>query len=316
MPRSATSGGADAAVHAALVEVVAEKTGYPAEVLEPGMQLDADLGIDSIKRVEILAAHPGPTARQPRSSARSTSAPSAPSGRSPTSSPGIADHADAAGGDLRRGDARGACGVGRRWSARRPATPPRSSNPACSSTPTWASTRSSGSRSSPRIQERLPASPGHRPGAPRHHPHPRPDRRLPRRSAGQSAAASSPSAAGRSPDRWPREPPVRRLIPTPVALDDRAGRRAPRRSMATSGSATMGRPLAAAVRELGWGRSGTVSTSDQLRRSLDRAPTGSPAGPVRPCEPAGAGNLDAFRLLRPRPPARQGGTLRLGVRER
>ena len=44
------------AVHAVLVEVVSEKTGYPAEVLEPGMQLDADLGIDSIKRVEILAA--------------------------------------------------------------------------------------------------------------------------------------------------------------------------------------------------------------------------------------------------------------------
>ena len=44
------------AVHAVLVEVVSEKTGYPAEVLEPGMQLDADLGIDSIKRVEILAS--------------------------------------------------------------------------------------------------------------------------------------------------------------------------------------------------------------------------------------------------------------------
>ena len=43
-------------IHAALVEVVSEKTGYPAEVLEPGMQLDADLGIDSIKRVEILSA--------------------------------------------------------------------------------------------------------------------------------------------------------------------------------------------------------------------------------------------------------------------
>ena len=43
-------------VHAILVEVVSEKTGYPAEVLEPAMQLDADLGIDWIKRVEILAA--------------------------------------------------------------------------------------------------------------------------------------------------------------------------------------------------------------------------------------------------------------------
>ena len=52
----ATPADAAAEIHAALVEVVAEKTGYPAEVLEPAMQLDADLGIDSIKRVEILAA--------------------------------------------------------------------------------------------------------------------------------------------------------------------------------------------------------------------------------------------------------------------
>ena len=43
-------------VRAILLEVVSEKTGYPAEMLEPGMQLDADLGIDSIKRVEILSA--------------------------------------------------------------------------------------------------------------------------------------------------------------------------------------------------------------------------------------------------------------------
>ena len=40
----------------ALVAVVAEKTGYPAEVLDLDMQLDADLGIDSIKRVEIFSA--------------------------------------------------------------------------------------------------------------------------------------------------------------------------------------------------------------------------------------------------------------------
>jgi acyl transferase domain-containing protein/NAD(P)-dependent dehydrogenase (short-subunit alcohol dehydrogenase family)/acyl carrier protein len=53
---AAVSSNSSAAVHQALVEVVSEKTGYPAEVLEPGMQLDADLGIDSIKRVEILAA--------------------------------------------------------------------------------------------------------------------------------------------------------------------------------------------------------------------------------------------------------------------
>jgi len=55
-PASKRIGTSTAAVHAALSAVVAEKTGYPADVLEPAMQLDADLGIDSIKRVEILAA--------------------------------------------------------------------------------------------------------------------------------------------------------------------------------------------------------------------------------------------------------------------
>jgi NAD(P)-dependent dehydrogenase (short-subunit alcohol dehydrogenase family)/acyl carrier protein len=49
------NGGVDA-VRSALLEVVSEKTGYPAEMLDPAMQLDADLGIDSIKRVEILSA--------------------------------------------------------------------------------------------------------------------------------------------------------------------------------------------------------------------------------------------------------------------
>jgi acyl transferase domain-containing protein/NADP-dependent 3-hydroxy acid dehydrogenase YdfG/acyl carrier protein len=39
-----------------LLEVIAEKTGYPVEMLNPGMALEADLGIDSIKRVEIFAA--------------------------------------------------------------------------------------------------------------------------------------------------------------------------------------------------------------------------------------------------------------------
>lgn len=39
-----------------LFEVVAEKTGYPIEMLEADMTLDGDLGIDSIKRVEILSA--------------------------------------------------------------------------------------------------------------------------------------------------------------------------------------------------------------------------------------------------------------------
>ena len=39
-----------------MLEVVAEKTGYPVDMLELGMDLEGDLGVDSIKRVEILAA--------------------------------------------------------------------------------------------------------------------------------------------------------------------------------------------------------------------------------------------------------------------
>ena len=45
-----------ARVNAVLLGIVAEKTGYPLEMLELDMALDADLGIDSIKRVEILSA--------------------------------------------------------------------------------------------------------------------------------------------------------------------------------------------------------------------------------------------------------------------
>ena len=50
------SGEVNAAVLGALLEVVAEKTGYPVEMLEPGMDVEADLGIDSIKRVQIMGA--------------------------------------------------------------------------------------------------------------------------------------------------------------------------------------------------------------------------------------------------------------------
>ncbi len=45
-----------AAASAALLQVVAEKTGYPVEMLNLEMGLDSDLGVDSIKRVEIMAA--------------------------------------------------------------------------------------------------------------------------------------------------------------------------------------------------------------------------------------------------------------------
>ncbi len=39
-----------------LLAIVSEKTGYPAEMLELEMDMEADLSIDSIKRVEILGA--------------------------------------------------------------------------------------------------------------------------------------------------------------------------------------------------------------------------------------------------------------------
>ncbi len=41
---------------ALMLQIVAEKTGYPVEMLDLSMDMEGDLGIDSIKRVEILAA--------------------------------------------------------------------------------------------------------------------------------------------------------------------------------------------------------------------------------------------------------------------
>jgi acyl transferase domain-containing protein len=46
----------DSRIASVLLAVIAEKTGYPEEMLEMEMALDTDLGIDSIKRVEILSA--------------------------------------------------------------------------------------------------------------------------------------------------------------------------------------------------------------------------------------------------------------------
>ncbi|NRA42205.1 MAG: acyltransferase domain-containing protein, partial [Pseudomonadales bacterium] len=43
-------------VQSVMMDVVADKTGYPTEMLELGMDMEADLGIDSIKRVEILGS--------------------------------------------------------------------------------------------------------------------------------------------------------------------------------------------------------------------------------------------------------------------
>jgi NAD(P)-dependent dehydrogenase (short-subunit alcohol dehydrogenase family)/acyl carrier protein len=43
-------------IQSLLLHLVSEKTGYPMEMLDPRANLEADLGIDSIKRVEILGA--------------------------------------------------------------------------------------------------------------------------------------------------------------------------------------------------------------------------------------------------------------------
>jgi acyl carrier protein/NADP-dependent 3-hydroxy acid dehydrogenase YdfG len=56
-PPQTAPGGLDlAALEQLMLEVVAEKTGYPVEMLTMEMALEADLGVDSIKRVEILSA--------------------------------------------------------------------------------------------------------------------------------------------------------------------------------------------------------------------------------------------------------------------
>ena len=56
-PAPQSGEGVDAqTVAAALLNIVSEKTGYPVETLELDMDMEADLGIDSIKRVEILGA--------------------------------------------------------------------------------------------------------------------------------------------------------------------------------------------------------------------------------------------------------------------
>ena len=43
-------------LHALMLEIVSDKTGYPTEMLTRDMALEGDLGIDSIKRVEILSS--------------------------------------------------------------------------------------------------------------------------------------------------------------------------------------------------------------------------------------------------------------------
>lgn len=55
VPAPAQPASSSAPVADVMLEVVAELTGYPVDMLDPTMDMEADLGIDSIKRVEILS---------------------------------------------------------------------------------------------------------------------------------------------------------------------------------------------------------------------------------------------------------------------
>ncbi len=146
------------AIASTLIEVVAQKTGYPAEVLDLDMQLDADLGIDSIKRVEILSALQDRLPRPATVPTRTTGLVPQPAHdrrlhRSGSGRPTALGPKPAA--QHRRAQRLGSYETswrGRCWkrSPRRRDTPSTCSSSICGSTPTWASTRSSGSRSSRR----------------------------------------------------------------------------------------------------------------------------------------------------------------------
>ncbi len=41
---------------AAVTRIVAEMTGYPPELLDPDLDLEADLGVDTVKQAEVFAA--------------------------------------------------------------------------------------------------------------------------------------------------------------------------------------------------------------------------------------------------------------------
>jgi len=54
---AATPAGANGKISTDVVRaLIADKTGYPADMLEDDMDLEGELGVDSIKQVEILSA--------------------------------------------------------------------------------------------------------------------------------------------------------------------------------------------------------------------------------------------------------------------
>src|ERR687897_386348 len=54
-PEPAPAAAADLDVEAEVLAVVADKTGYPSDMLDPDLDLEADLGIDTVKQAEVFA---------------------------------------------------------------------------------------------------------------------------------------------------------------------------------------------------------------------------------------------------------------------
>ncbi|MBZ5498156.1 MAG: SDR family oxidoreductase [Acidobacteriia bacterium] len=55
-PTPAPGGPADDPVKDRVLEIIAQKTGYPPDMLDPDLDLEADLGIDTVKQAEMFAA--------------------------------------------------------------------------------------------------------------------------------------------------------------------------------------------------------------------------------------------------------------------
>ncbi len=55
-PTSASTASAGDPVLARVLAIVTEKTGYPAEMLDPDLDLEADLGVDTVKQAELFSA--------------------------------------------------------------------------------------------------------------------------------------------------------------------------------------------------------------------------------------------------------------------
>jgi acyl transferase domain-containing protein/NAD(P)-dependent dehydrogenase (short-subunit alcohol dehydrogenase family)/acyl carrier protein len=55
-PAAAVQGSPQDGVQGRVLRIIAEKTGYPADMLDPDLDLEADLGIDTVKQAEMFAA--------------------------------------------------------------------------------------------------------------------------------------------------------------------------------------------------------------------------------------------------------------------